>query len=309
MRFKYKYVALCLALLFMTFFCGFFNIEKSYAFNSCSIEKLSVRASFSTNYSTSIKERKNNISLAVKSLDKTLVMPNAEFSFNKVVGARTEKRGYQKSTIILDGKFVEGVGGGVCQVSTTMYNAVLLAGLKVSEYHPHSLSVSYVKPSFDAMVNSTTSDLKFINTTKYPIIIRATADGDTLTIVIKGEKQKEEYYLESVITGYIDPPEPEVIIDEDLQHKELRYGEQKYITREKKGTKSQGYIIKKINGKIVSKKLIRKDSYLPTKATIIEGRYIEDKQEIEETETPKNIILEIIKKISKNIIKIKENKV
>ena len=116
---------------------------------------------------------------------------NGEFSFNYTIGERTERRGYKKAKIIVGGEFVDGVGGGVCQVSTTLYNAVLLAGLKVVECHPHSLPVSYVEPSFDAMVNSGWADLKFINDTHNPVIIRARADGAKLTIQIFGEPMNE----------------------------------------------------------------------------------------------------------------------
>ena len=181
--------------LFLIAFGGFVEARTTYAMpfyglNPCEIVK---RSSFSTNYSSSTLERKHNIYLASKSIDKTMVDVGGEFSFNLVVGGRTEKRGYQKSKIIINGEFADGVGGGVCQVSTTLYNAVILAGLEIVEYHPHSLPVSYVAPSFDAMVNSSYADLKFRNNTQNPIIIRAWADGDRLKIDILGQKLLEKY--------------------------------------------------------------------------------------------------------------------
>jgi hypothetical protein len=139
---------------------------------------------------------------------------NGEFSFNKTVGARTEKNGYKVSKIIVGGEFVDGVGGGVCQVSTTLYNAVLLAGLNITECHPHSLPVSYVAPSFDAMVNSGSSDLRFINNTYNPIIIKAFADGTTLKIEIWGEPLLVNYSRQSVVTGEIPAPKEQEVLDE-----------------------------------------------------------------------------------------------
>ena len=131
-----------------------------------------LRATFSTDYSKSSAERKHNVGLAAKSLDNVFVDAGGEFSFNKTVGERTYKRGYKSAKIIVNGEFTEGVGGGVCQVSTTLYNAALLAGLEISEVNQHSVAVSYVAPSFDAMVNSGSADLRFINRTHNPVIIR-----------------------------------------------------------------------------------------------------------------------------------------
>ena len=128
-------------------------VGKAMPFYDLQPKKIVLRAEFSTNYSSSTDARKFNVALASKTLDNTLVDINGEFSFNYTVGERTERRGYKKAKIIVGGEFVDGVGGGVCQVSTTLYNAVLLAGLKIIECHPHSLPVSYVAPSFDAMVN------------------------------------------------------------------------------------------------------------------------------------------------------------
>lgn len=233
---------------------------------------LRVRSDFSTGYSTSTEERKSNISTAVKSLNKVFVDVGAEFSFNRTVGPRTEKRGYKSAKIIVGGKFVDGVGGGVCQVSTTLYNAVLLAGLKVIEYHPHSLPVSYIEPSFDAMVNSGSADLKFINNTHNPVIIYATADGNRVRIKIWGEPMQEKYLRKSNITEYVSPPEDEIIKDELGEYPELYEGERKTVTWAKQGYYSQGVLIKTINGKQVSARCIRKDKYNAVRGVVVEGK-------------------------------------
>ena len=232
-----------------------------------------LRAEFDTDYSKSSPERKHNIALAAKALDKTFIDVYGEFSFNRTVGARTEKRGYKSAKIIVKGEFVDGVGGGVCQVSTTLYNAAIRAGLKVTEVHGHSLAVSYVKPSCDAMVNSGSADLRFINETHNPIVIRTAADGKTLKVKIYGEPMKEKYELKSVIKREI-LPEYTVYTDEQGEYPDLFSGERKVLNGGKKGYVSEGRLVKKLNGKTLSDVLIRRDTYLSVNGLIVEGTAI-----------------------------------
>lgn len=234
-------------------------------------ENLVLRASFYTSYSNSSQERKHNIMLASKSINNTLVDVNGEFSFNYTVGERTQKRGYKQAKIIVGGEFVDGVGGGVCQVSTTLYNAVLLAGLKVIEYHPHSLPVSYVAPSFDAMVNSSWADLKFVNNTHNPVIIKAKADQERLLIEIWGQKMSEKYVRESVITKTLPPLEEKVVIDDEGNYPEIYEGEFKQVRWGNSGYTSEGYLTKIVGNKKVKKK-IRSDKYSPTRGLIVWGK-------------------------------------
>lgn len=150
--------------------------------------KTQLRGAFTTNFRTSTAERKSNIKLALSSINGTTIMPEEEFSFNKVVGPRKAERGYKSAKIISQGKFIEGIGGGVCQVSTTLYNTVLLSDLQVSYATRHSLPVSYVLPSRDAMVSST-NDFKFINSTDNPIYIFTKSENDIAEIYIYGQKK------------------------------------------------------------------------------------------------------------------------
>lgn len=270
-------------ILIINLFCIALPINRASAsmpFYGLKPKDLTLRASFYTTYSNSTLERKHNIALAVKSINNTFVDVNGEFSFNKTVGERSERRGYKTAKIIVGGKFVDGVGGGVCQVSTTLYNAVLLSGLKVVEYHPHSLPVSYVAPSFDAMVNSSWADLKFLNNTKNPLIIKAFADGERVKIEIHGEKMLESYYRESKITEIITAPDYTIIKDDKLEYPDLFEGEQKILTYKKDGYKSSGALIKKVNGKTVSVQQLRKDVYRHVQGVIVEG--VSKRQEIDE---------------------------
>ena len=239
-------------------------------------KEIVLRAKFYTTYSASSEERKSNIALAVKALDNTLLSSGDEFSFNRTVGARTAERGYKTAKIIVNGEFVDGVGGGVCQVSTTLYNAVLLAGLDIIEYHPHSLPVSYVAPSFDAMVNSGWADLRFINRTHNPVIIRAFADGTILQVEIFGEPMTEKYSRKSLITEEIPAPASEVVFDDDGEFPDLYEGESLVLKYGRAGYKSEGYLLVTKSGKRVKTKKIRSDKYAPIRGKIIYGRAVKN---------------------------------
>ena len=244
--------------------------ESDMPFYDLMPKEIVLRSEFYTNYSNSSSERKNNISVAAKALDKTFIDVGGEFSFNRAVGPRTEKRGYKSAKIIVNGEFTDGVGGGVCQVSTTLYNAFLLAGLRITEYHPHSLAVSYVALSFDAMVNSGSADLRCVNVTKNPIIIRTFADGNALRVKIYGEPMREKYYRESVTIKEIEPT-VEILKDEAGEFNDLYEGQRRVLSYGKKGYVTEGYVVKTINGRQISRTRIRKDRYGSIKSVIIEG--------------------------------------
>ncbi len=237
-----------------------------------------LRGEFTTNYYTSVDGRKTNISLAIKRLNGTIIKSEEIFSFNKTVGERNEKNGYQTAKIILNGEYVDGVGGGVCQVSTTLYNALLLSNLKVIEHHAHSLMVNYVEPSFDAMVSGTSLDLKFKNDTANPIYITAKADGNNLTFRIYGEKHPYQIQRISKITQTITPSPCEYIESDTLYQ-----GEQSIIQNEKQGVKSQGFLSYYKNGKKINDVFIRNDYYKPISRKILVG----NKQKIENDDEQK----------------------
>lgn len=127
--------------------------------------------------------RVTNIILATASLNNCLLLPGEIFSFNRANGPRTAERGYRHAPVIVGGAVVPGLGGGVCQVSTTLYNAVLRAGLEVVERYPHSLPVGYVPPGMDATV-ADSLDFKFRNNTDRLILIRSSNRGGSIDIRI-----------------------------------------------------------------------------------------------------------------------------
>ena len=220
-------------------------------------------ARFSTYYGDSKPNRKDNVALACRKIDGTVLYPEDEFSFNDIVGARTVENGFKSAYIIKDGEFVEGIGGGVCQVSSTLYNCALLANLTITCVRAHSLPVSYVAPSFDAMV-STASDLRFVNTLSSPVTIKMLADGKYL--------KAEMYGIESCTirrrSQTIETLPFEIEYRDDAT---LKLGEEVIDTYGKAGLRSQGFLEYYQNGKLIKTVLIRKDTYFPQKRIVLRG--------------------------------------
>ena len=220
------------------------------------------RQEFYTSFPASTPERKHNIALSLSKINGTVLAPGEEFSFNRTVGQRTEARGFKEAKIILGGEFVEGTGGGVCQASTTLYNAALLAGLKISEQHRHSLSVSYIKPSFDAMVNSGTADLKFVNDSGNFVFIKAFTKGDTAVVRIYGEKNPYKIVRKSLITKTHIPPRERVITDTEGKYPNIYQGMRKIVQYSKPKLESVGMLqYYRLDGSLAFEKTIRKDVY------------------------------------------------
>lgn len=232
-------------------------------------------AGFKTDFRSSSANRKHNVRLASSKLDGKIIENNAEFSFNDTVGLRTEKNGFLPAKIIFSGRFIDGIGGGVCQVSTTLYNAAVLSGLKITEHHQHSLLVSYVPPSTDAMVNSVGCDLKFINDTGGRIYIKTFCDETSVTVKVYGKRQKYSYALISETVQSLDAQPPVYVTDDDVC-KTLKQGEQKILAYGVKGAVSRAYLSCYKDGELVYTKLYRSNVYRPT-PTIIAIRSEDEK--------------------------------
>lgn len=125
--------------------------------------------------------RAHNIELAASLLNGVKLQPGEEFSYNSVVGPRTEKRGFREARVIIGGNMTEGLGGGVCQVSSTLHAAVLYAGLDIIEEHPHSRASTYIDPSLDATVTWGSLDFKFVNNFNFTIRIEAIITNDDVS--------------------------------------------------------------------------------------------------------------------------------
>ena len=132
------------------------------------------------------ENRLNNILLATAAVNGLVLEPGEEFSFNRVVGQRTPERGFRLAPAFSNGTTVQAIGGGICQVSSTLYSSVMDTGLRVTERHPHGLPVSYIPRGRDATVNWGSLDFRFVNNTEYPLRIDAEVDGRTLTVQVYG---------------------------------------------------------------------------------------------------------------------------
>ena len=222
-----------------------------------------LRADFSTSISSSSMDRKHNIKNALASLNKIEVAPNEIFSFNKTVGRRTAENGYRSAKIIVNNEFVDGIGGGVCQVSSTLYNAALLAGLEIIEANKHSKQVGYVKSGFDAMVNFGSSDLKFKNNTSEKITIITNFSSSIARIRIFGENlNKTKYKLSNEIFNIVEPNE-EILIDEKQEHLDkVKYEDEYfYLKTPRKGMEIKTYREKYVDNVLQTKELVRHDKF------------------------------------------------
>jgi len=163
-------------------------IEKAYPqIDEETLANMGELAVYTTNFKTWEINRSHNLYTAASRLNGAVVAPQEVFSFNKQVGMRTSALGYRDAKVIVGGKYEDGLGGGVCQVSSTLYNAVLLAGMDIVERSNHNLSVSYVPLGQDATVVYGALDFKFKNNTGYPVYIRAVTGGGQLTVNIYGD--------------------------------------------------------------------------------------------------------------------------
>ncbi len=224
-------------------------------------------AKFTTRYDESALNRANNIHLSAEKINGTILMPGEIFSYNKIVGERTIKAGYKEASVYMGGKVVDGIGGGICQVSSTLYNAVLLANLEITERRNHYFITSYVSASRDATVSYGSIDFKFRNTRNYPIKIQCTAKNGICQIYIYGMQEEVEYEVEifDTITEVIP------YSTKKIQTNQLLKGETRTSQKGVNGYKSEAYRIIKQNGKIISKTLLSKDSYNPLQEVIEVG--------------------------------------
>ena len=215
--------------------------------------------SSTTSFASSASGRATNVQIAAKSFNGIVLAPGETLSFNKTIIPITRANGYQTATVFSGGKAVDGLGGGVCQVASTLYNAVLYANLEIVERHNHGLPVGYVKPSLDATVASSSDlDFKFKNNTDGYIYIRTDSANRKLTVDIYGTEKKYDIELVSNVLNYINPTENR-ILDTTLES-----GTEKVVNKGSSGYKSEGYRIVKQNGEVIKKEKLSTDTYRAT---------------------------------------------
>ena len=219
-----------------------------------------------TTTTTTNSDRNKNIELASTALNGLILQPGEEFSFNKTTGERSSAKGYRPAGAYLNGVLIEEPGGGVCQVSSTLYNAVVFAGLTTTERHAHSYEPSYVTPGEDAMVSFGGPDMKFINNSSSAIAIRTSFADRKLKISIVGIPILEDgvtLSMTSQKTSELDAPAP--IYEEDQT---MQPGEEKVIKQETKGSRWVTNLVTKKDGTVVSDEFFHNSTYRGKPATI-----------------------------------------
>ena len=235
-------------------------------------------SSFSTNVADSTGARKSNVRIAMNKLDGLRINPGETVSFNYITGPHTLDNGYKVATIIYNGKFVDGVGGGVCQASTTLYNALLKAGIQIDEVNKHTLPVKYVPLALDAMVSEYTSDLRFTNTLDTPIFISAYCDTDRAYVDIYGAKLEDgvEYKARSETIRVIPHGEDNIMVDKNKEYVDhvLFKGEYYRLTIPRDGYEVKAYLGKYKDGVLLEEEMIRHEVYQPQNGLLVEGAEI-----------------------------------
>ncbi len=229
------------------------------AITTAYLESLNVRepiATFSTTFTAEDINRNHNIRLAAKAIDKTLVFSGGRFSFNEVVGKATAQRGYREAPVIVGGELVEGIGGGICQVSSTLYNTILLANLSILERRNHGLAVAYLPPGRDATISYGWIDLQFLNDRNHAVWLRTFIDDNKLTVTFYGKKiPGHEVLILTTDLASIDAEE------EIIMTAELPKGVREQLRKGQPGYQVTVWRIEKINGEEISREMLSQDSY------------------------------------------------
>ncbi|MGM1050452.1 MAG: VanW family protein [Bacillota bacterium] len=211
---------------------------------------------FSTQLGASGPGRVHNITAAAKAVNGMILKPGDEFNYAEVVERARQKFGFKQAPVIVSGKLVPGIGGGICQVSSTVYNAVLLTGLEVTERRSHSLPVNYLPKGQDATFAEGYINFRFRNNTGKHLLIHAEVTGRTLTLKFFGTFPKDTVYsLESKTVQGIPAP-LKYVRDGSLspgKHRVLQNGKPGYVV--------ETHRIKKVNGKVTERIRISRDIY------------------------------------------------
>jgi vancomycin resistance protein YoaR len=210
-----------------------------------------VMGTWETHYPVGERDRNANLQLAAEKLNGHVIMPGEEFSFNSVVGARTENEGFHIAHVITAGEMVDGEAGGTCQISSTLHGAAFFAGLEMKDYHPHSRPSAYITMGMDATVVYPTTDLKMRNPYDFPVVIKYRVAEGTVRVEILGKQRpydkivferevKEEKPFETITREDDSMPIGSSIVEQsgfpgyDLERRRVFYKDGKKVKVEKK---------------------------------------------------------------------------
>lgn len=228
------------------------------------LDQISTRlAGFQTTFNTANEGRVHNIKTACSKIDQKVLLPGEVFSMDKMLGDRTEKNGYRQAKVIVNNELVDGLGGGICQVTSTVYNAVLLSGLQVVERRNHTLPLSYIGVGRDATISQGYIDFKFKNNNSYTIVIEARITGNQVSVAIWGRKPQtgNSYRIRTKIIERTEAKGVEIVQDPTLKP-----GEQVVVREAVPGCRVEVYRdTLDPTGKVINTEKISVDRYLPQK--------------------------------------------
>lgn len=245
-------------------------------------------STYQTSFATSDSNRSTNVTLASKSINDKILLPGEKFSYNGTLGKRTPEAGYKMAGAYANGQSVQQYGGGICQVSSTLYNAVMLANLKVDERTCHMFKVGYVPLGRDATADYGTVDFVFSNNTEYPIKISSYVTGSKQVVCDIIGTKTENFSVSFETTDVSAVPFSTKRVDDPT----LPEGTEKYSERGSNGARCKVYRIVTVDGKEVSRTLESSSYYMPHNATLLVGTkkaepaMSEAVTEPSETETP-----------------------
>ena len=225
-------------------------------------------STFTTRYDASDTDRSTNLRLACEKLNGTVIMPGGTFSYNETLGPRTYAAGYKNAKVYENGQVVDGIGGGICQISSTLYNAALMSDMEIVERRNHQFVTSYVGAGRDATVVYGSTDFRFKNTRTYPVRIVASAKNGVATVSIFGIKEADREYTYSFKTETIStiPYTTKYVTDSSLA-----VGKEVVKQKGANGLVTQTYMTKMLNGKVISTELLSKDTYSAMQRIINRG--------------------------------------
>lgn len=228
-----------------------------------------VLGTFSTDFSSSGAARSKNLANGAAKINGHLLMPGETLSGYECMHPFTTENGYYTAAAYENGMVVDSVGGGVCQIATTLYNASLRAELEITQRQNHSMIVTYVKPSMDAAIAGTYKDIKVTNNYSTPIYVEGGVSGRTLTFTFYGKEtrpanRKVEYVSETL--SVMDPGAPERRVDPSMSP-----GASKRVQSAHRGMKSRLWKVVTVDGVETERTILHTDTYNPSKAIILTG--------------------------------------
>ena len=228
-----------------------------------------VLGTFSTDFSSSGSARSKNLSTGAGKINGHVLMPGETLSGYECMHPFTEANGYYAAASYENGQVVDSIGGGVCQIATTLYNAALQAELEITQRQNHSMIVTYVKPSMDAAIAGTVKDIKVTNNYSTPIYVEGYTEGRTLTFTFYGKEtrpanRKVEYVSETL--KRIDPGAPETRVDNSLAP-----GTRRQVQSSHTGLQSRLWKVVTVDGVETERTLLHTDSYNASKAIVLVG--------------------------------------